>query len=171
MLSGLILTGVTAAGWMDYRSNRIPNWLVLCFALSGVIFHVLTGGWSGLGLSLGGLGLGLAVLFPLFAIRAMGAGDVKLLAALGAAVTYKHVLIILLVAAAIAGIMALMTVWRGSLLQVLFNVKAMVFATLSGDRETVREFSIDSEHSVGIPFGVSLALASWVFVIFNWSRI
>jgi prepilin peptidase CpaA len=68
----------------DLRTRRIPNVLTLSAAGGAVLFHAVTGGWSAVGWSLAGLFVGALLFFPMFALRGMGAGDVKLLAALGA---------------------------------------------------------------------------------------
>lgn len=68
----------------DLRTRRIPNVLTLSAAGAAVLFHAATGGWSAVGWSLAGLFVGALLFFPMFALRGMGAGDVKLLAALGA---------------------------------------------------------------------------------------
>lgn len=67
----------------DLRARRIPNLLTFPAALAGLAWHA-AGGFSALGWALGGLAVGLLLFFPLFLLRGMGAGDVKLLAALGA---------------------------------------------------------------------------------------
>jgi prepilin peptidase CpaA len=84
---------VTIATFTDLRGRRIPNWLVFPFMLAGVVFspwrydwqasaHGF--GWHGLGQSMAGLGLGLLVYGVMFFMGGMGAGDVKLCAAIGA---------------------------------------------------------------------------------------
>src|SRR4051812_28866469 len=82
-----ILLGIlvlVAAGY-DIRYRRIPNWLVLAGIVTGFAWNV-SSGWSGLGHAAAGFGLGFALYFPLYLLRARGAGDVKLLAAVGAIV-------------------------------------------------------------------------------------
>src|SRR5688500_5016350 len=68
----------------DVRTRRIPNLLTFGTAAAGVVMHGATGGWDGLQLAAGGWLLGAALFFPFFLLGGMGAGDVKLLAALGA---------------------------------------------------------------------------------------
>jgi prepilin peptidase CpaA len=106
----------------DLRSRRIPNWLTGAGLLLGLLANVYSGGlWGGLPgalsgamSSLAGVLLGLALLLPLYVIRvagsgrAMGAGDVKLLAALGAIVG-PHVVLSVAVYSAVAG--ALQALW------------------------------------------------------------
>ena len=68
----------------DLRTRRIPNVLTFSAAAAAVVFHGVTAGLTGVGHSLSGLAVGLVIFLPLFALRGLGGGDVKLLAALGA---------------------------------------------------------------------------------------
>jgi prepilin peptidase CpaA len=70
--------------WGDARTRRIPNYLTLAAALSGLGFQFGAHGWPGLGQGLLGLCVGFALLIGFFLKGGMGAGDVKALAALGA---------------------------------------------------------------------------------------
>ena len=70
--------------YFDLRERRIPNALVLPCAAVGMVLQTVMPGAAGLSASLLGFIFGLAVLLPLFAFGKFGAGDVKLLAALGA---------------------------------------------------------------------------------------
>jgi prepilin peptidase CpaA len=84
---------LVVATFTDLRSRRIPNWLVFPFLLAGILVSPwrpdwnpshLGFGWHGFGQSFGGLGLGFLVFGFLFFFGGMGAGDVKLFAAIGA---------------------------------------------------------------------------------------
>src|SRR5262245_35930403 len=66
------------------RTRRIPNALTFLAMVGALLFHGVTGGVTALGWSLAGCFLGLALFLPMFVLRGMGAGDVKLLAAIGA---------------------------------------------------------------------------------------
>src|SRR6266704_5767563 len=72
------------AGWMDWRYRRIPNWLTVPGLLAGIAVNAAAGGWSGAKASLLGAGLGLLILLPFVLIKALGAGDWKLIGAIGA---------------------------------------------------------------------------------------
>ena len=72
------------AAIIDGRSLRVPNWLTFHFLVGGLLFAFWKGGSSVLMTSLMGAGVGLMCLLPLYAIGGMGAGDVKLMAGLGA---------------------------------------------------------------------------------------
>lgn len=73
-----------AAGYTDFRHRKIPNWLAVTGLCSGLLGHVWTGGFPGMGRSLTGAGLGFGIMLLLYIFKAVGAGDVKLFAAIGA---------------------------------------------------------------------------------------
>jgi prepilin peptidase CpaA len=81
VLLGLVLA---IACTTDLRSRRIPNLLTFTTVLFGLWLNVVFYGFDGLRDSASGLGIALAMLFPLFLLRWMGAGDVKLMMAIGA---------------------------------------------------------------------------------------
>ena len=68
----------------DLRTRRIPNVLTFSAAAFALLFHLVTGGPSAAGWSVAGWFVGALLFFPMFALRGMGAGDLKLLAAVGA---------------------------------------------------------------------------------------
>ncbi|MGP0062643.1 MAG: prepilin peptidase [Isosphaeraceae bacterium] len=72
------------AAFIDGRSLRVPNWLTAHFVLGGWIYAYWSGGGSLLLWSIAGAAVGLISLMPLYAIGGMGAGDVKLMAGVGA---------------------------------------------------------------------------------------
>jgi prepilin peptidase CpaA len=80
----LVSAVLVEAAVIDGRALRVPNWLTVHLVLVGLAVSAWSGGWSGLGWSLAGAATGLAVLMPLYAIGGMGAGDVKLMAGIGA---------------------------------------------------------------------------------------
>jgi prepilin peptidase CpaA len=72
------------AAIIDGRSLRVPNWLTYHFVIAGLIHAYWRGGSPLLVASLAGAGVGLLCLLPLYSIGGMGAGDVKLMAGVGA---------------------------------------------------------------------------------------
>jgi prepilin peptidase CpaA len=77
----------------DTQAQRIPNWLTGAGALTGLVLQAMSGGMSAALVSLGGLALGIALLLPFYALRGMGAGDVKLMGAVGSFVGMKAVVL------------------------------------------------------------------------------
>ena len=74
------------AVYLDIRTSRIPNWLTFTGMGSGLLVHILLEGAQGTIFSLSGLGTGLILFFAFYFLGAMGAGDVKLMGAVGAMV-------------------------------------------------------------------------------------
>jgi prepilin peptidase CpaA len=106
----------------DLRTRRIPNMLTFSAAVGALGYHAF-GGWIGLAGSIGGLLLGLALFLPIYLLRGMGAGDVKLLAALGAWLGPASVAWVAIYAAIAGGIMAVaVALGAGYLRPMLANV-------------------------------------------------
>ena len=80
----IIAVGIAlaAAAW-DIATRRIPNVLTFGAALAALVVHTSVAGWPGAAMALAGWAAGIALFFPIFALGGMGAGDVKLLGALG----------------------------------------------------------------------------------------
>lgn len=78
-----VVIAVAAVAW-DLTTRRIPNELTFGAAVAALLVHGYFGGWTSTGTSLAGWLAGAALFFPFFALGGMGAGDVKLLAAVGA---------------------------------------------------------------------------------------
>jgi prepilin peptidase CpaA len=159
------------AGWLDWRSRRIPNWLtvsgfVLGLGINGVLF-----GWTGIKGGLEGAGIAIAVLIIPVILRGIGAGDLKLMIALGACLGPWRFLNVLLASIFIAGIMAIIEIVRRRRVKKTFSNLAVLiraFATFGmGARETI--VTLDDPGALRLPFGVAIALAMVLVVFANSS--
>jgi prepilin peptidase CpaA len=92
----------------DLRTRRVPNMLTLGAAAGALGFHLLVGGWAGLGWAAAGWLTGLALFLPFFALGGIGGGDVKLLAALGAWLGPGATVWLAIYAALAGGVLAVM---------------------------------------------------------------
>lgn len=101
------LTVAALAAAFDVRTRRIPNVLNFGAAGAALVYALASHGLAGFGVALGGWTLGVLLFFPIFALRGMGAGDVKLLAALGAWLGPWAVVSIALFASIAGGVLAL----------------------------------------------------------------
>ena len=79
-----LMTAMALAVRHDLKNHRIPNLLTMGTLAAGFMLAAWTQGLSGFGNALAGASIGLACLMPLYLVRGMGAGDVKLMAAAGA---------------------------------------------------------------------------------------
>jgi len=143
---------------MDWRYRRIPNWLTVPALLVGILGNTLASGWSGAKASLLGAGLGLALLLPFVLMRSLGAGDWKLVGALGAFLRPEPLITVLIGAILVAGIMAAgLIVYKRRVRQALRNV-GRILAGLFSLRLPGPDLSLDSPESLRIPFGVAVSL-------------
>ena len=107
ILDTVLVAILLYAVFTDLRVRRISNKLTYPTMLLGLIAGAAMGGWNGLGQSFQGLALGMGIMLIPFLLGAMGAGDVKLLAAIGAVKGPEFVLIAALYACVAGGILAL----------------------------------------------------------------
>jgi prepilin peptidase CpaA len=104
---------LVVAAVIDGVQLKVPNWLTYSLIISGWVYSLVAFGWSGLGWSLVGTAVGLALLLPAYAIGGMGAGDVKLLAGVGAWVHGTHTWYAFCAAAVVGALIAIGQVaWR-----------------------------------------------------------
>ena len=121
-LLAIAIVGMAACVW-DLRTQRIPNGLTLSAAVAALVFQAATAGWAGVGFSMSGWLAGTLVFFPFFVVRGMGAGDVKLLAAVGAWLGPTQVAIAALATSIAGGVIAIVVaLGYGYLRQALSNV-------------------------------------------------
>jgi prepilin peptidase CpaA len=161
--------GLTA-GWIDWRTRRIPNWLTVSGALLGIFIHTYQSGRMGFAMALQGIVLALVVLFPMVMLRAMGAGDWKLMASLGAILGPWMMLFVLLAAIFLSGIMAVVMVVRANKVKETFNnMFVLVQGFLAFGLRANPEISLDNPALLKLPFGVAVALGSVVcFAAARW---
>lgn len=112
---------VSIATVTDIWSRRIPNWLVLPFLLLGLTVSTVMHGWHGLGQSAAGMGLGLLIFGVFFWLGGMGAGDVKLCAAVGAWVGPQQLSIALILTALAGGVLVFVWAICGGFMGELFQ--------------------------------------------------
>ncbi len=160
---GLAVALALIAGWTDWRSRRIPNWLTVPGFLIGVSVNVIANGLAGLKVSLLGAGLGLLVLLPFVFLRSLGAGDWKLAGALGAFVGWQVLVDLLMGSVFVAGVMALgLVIYKGRFKETLRNIGRLLLSMFTL-RMPGTEVSLDNPQSLKVPYGVALALTTLLF--------
>src|SRR5262245_45845647 len=108
----VLIAVVAAAAVWDVRTRRIPNELIVAGALSGLVLHGARTGVEGVLISLEGGLFGFALFIVFFLVRGMGAGDVKLFAAVGALVGPQILPLVFVFTALIGGIAAAVVILR-----------------------------------------------------------
>lgn len=165
ILIGLLL----CAAWQDIRHYRIPNALVFSGAAIGVLLNtLLPQEMGGLGCltSLAGLGVGLAVLLPLYLLRALCAGDIKLMAMIGAFVGPANMLMITIYILVAGGVLAIgVVLWKGTLSKLMDNFKIMLLMRLAGSTSINLPTTETIDQSAGkLPYGVAIAAGTLVYL-------
>jgi prepilin peptidase CpaA len=162
---GLAVALALIAGYTDWRSRRIPNWLTVPGFVIGVSLNTLAGGGAGLKTSLLGAGLGLLLLLPFVLLRSLGAGDWKLAGALGAFVGWEALVDLLIGSVFVAGIMALvLVIYKRRFKETMRNIGRLL-ASLVTFHMPGPEVSLDNPQSLRVPYGVALSLTTVLFGI------
>jgi prepilin peptidase CpaA len=161
---------VTAA-MTDVRDRRIPNRLTYSAMIAGLALQIAIHGWHGMLLGLGG-GILFGGCFLIFHfIRAMGAGDVKLAAALGCIIGPAGSWQVMFATAVAGGALAILVmVFTGRVLQTLRSTLAVVgFHALHGLR-THPVVNLDNPTAVRLPYGLAFAAGTlyWAFFMRMW---
>lgn len=170
----ILVPGLLLASWIDYAQRRVPNWLnalliVLGFAVQGH-FHGASGLWAGLG----GLAVGFGVLIVPWLMHAMGAGDVKLMAAVGVWFGPWMTLISFALGAVIGGVIAVVMILAAGKLRSAWGNLGVILIKCSQPKLAFDEFG--STHSFGsssslLPYGVPLTIGSLIVLcgqVLNW---
>lgn len=158
----LLLIVLTAAV-SDIRSRSIPNWLTLGGIVAGLALNTYTTGLAGLKFSAIGFGVAALIFLPLFMIRFLGGGDVKLMAAVGACAGAANLFAIFIFDAIFGGIAALiLIIVRGRGKHTLRNIGQMIASLFKGKAPYTQneELEAGGEKSLGMPRAVTIAAAT-----------
>ena len=174
MTCAILVPGILLASWIDYTQRRVPNWLNALLIVLGFIaqghFHGVSGLWTGLG----GLGVGFGVLIIPWLMHAMGAGDVKLMAAIGVWFGPWMTLVSFALGALIGGVIALVMIAAGGKLRSAWANLGVIVIKCSHPKLAFDDFG--STHSFGssstlLPYGVPLTIGSLIVLsgqVFHW---
>jgi len=157
------------AVWHDVRSRRIPNWLVFGAAAAGVALNALPlplAGGLGMWPALGGWALGLALLMPMYAVKTLGAGDVKLMAAIGAFIGPQAVFGAMLASLLAGGVLALaVSAYHGTLVQMTSNSYHLMLSSLmrgvTGQRPDI---DAPAAPSGKLPYAIAIAAGTVLYL-------
>ena len=163
----ILLLLLSIAAWQDFRDYHIKNLLVLPGAVLGIFMNAILPEGLGIVGSLLGCGVGLLLLLPFYLLRVMAAGDVKLMAMVGAFLG-PHVMIdVLLYVFLAGGVLALGVAWcQGALKRLFYNTLTILFSF------TPKRMQLDSpSHMAGtknankLPYGVAIAAGTAIFLV------
>lgn len=147
----------------DIRTRRIPNALTFPAAVAGVIFHAASGGLPAAGWSLLGWLAGAALFFPIFALRGMGAGDVKLLAAVGAWLGPGQVVIAALLTSIAGGVMGLaVALGAGYLWTAILNLRLLLTHWRVAGVQPLPDMTLEGTRGPRLAYALPIAVGTTV---------
>ena len=169
----LIVVGVVTlmAACTDLWKFKVYNLLTLPSLVLGLLVSTVLGGWAGLGASLLGAGFGFAILVVFYALGGVGAGDVKLLTAVGAWLGpfwTVHVFIASALAAGVYAVVLILT--RGGVLAVAVEILAIRQAIFEPsklgrpDADIAAEVSRSDRRRRLVPFAAMICVGFFVMV-------
>lgn len=167
LYQGVAFAVVTVAVAWDLVTRRVPNVLTFGAALGALAIHGYMGGLSGLGFSLAGWLVGVAFFLPFFALGGMGAGDVKLLGAVGAWLGPVAAIWVALFAGIAGGVMGLVVAaFYGYLTKMFANLWCLVmYWRIEGSRP-VPELTLANHTgprlAYAVPVLAGLVLTLWL---------
>jgi len=162
----IVVAFAVVAAWVDFKEWRIPNRLVLAGIAVALASQIAINGWAGCGSAAAGFALGLALMLPFYAVGAMGAGDVKLMAMVGVGLGPLGVLSAAVLTFLIGGLLALaLAMANGTLVRMLSNVRAMLFGAFATVLIQRKAEVIAPAVSAGrLPYGIAIALGTLLHV-------
>jgi prepilin peptidase CpaA len=163
--NGVLIALLLVGAVIDVRTYRIPNWLTLPGTAFALIYSVIVPFSPAAGFlwSLGGLFLGVMVMLPMYVLRAMGAGDVKLMAMAGAFLGVDATLQAIVSTLITGGILALgFALYRGAAGRMLGNIRQLAMSTTVAILGGVcPSLQVTPAASVGkLPYGVSIGIGT-----------
>lgn len=156
---GVLAVLLLVAAWGDIKRHRIPNTLILTGLALAIACGAWRAGFAGLLSAGGGFALGLAIFLPFYLLRALGAGDVKLMAVVGAFVGPAGLIGAIFGTFLAGGLMALLLGWHAGVVgQMLKNIKAMLLGGFIDVRLKQMPIMDTNLQSVGkLPYAVAIA--------------
>jgi prepilin peptidase CpaA len=160
-----LVPGILWASWTDYKEHRVPNWLNAAIGATGFLAQAHFFGVSGVWVGLLGLLVGFATLIIPWLMHGMGAGDVKLMMAIGVWLGPWLTFVAFCVGAVVGGIIAVvMVLASGRLWHAYANLATIAHkvtnrSTLFSDFGSAKSFGSTSQL---LPYGVPLTIGTLI---------
>jgi len=159
----LVAVVLVIAAWIDGRELRVPNWITYPMVLAGLIYSTSVGGWGGLGDGIIGMSAGLLCLLPLYAVGGMGAGDVKLMAGVGAWLGWKVTVAAFCVSTIVGAVMAVFMALRRHSFQKHYDNFMMIlieWMQVRDPRKLAEIAAARKPQMLLLPYGIPICIGS-----------
>jgi prepilin peptidase CpaA len=158
-----------AGSVFDVKSRRIPNFITMPAFMFGLALHLALGGWRQL---LSSLAAGIicgAVFLVFYLAGGMGAGDVKLILAVGCIAGLSHVAYLLVLTALSGGVMAIVwAVARGQLQQTILNVGELASHHRQEGLQPHPDLNLKNTATLRLPYALAIAGGSILTLYFQY---
>ena len=159
LIGAAVLASV--GGVSDLRTARIPNWLTYSGLASALLLRAALLGWAGLKSGVEATLIAGALFFFLFVIGAMGGGDLKLMAAVGAWAGSEHVIPVLVATGLAGGLLAVVyMICGGAVRRSLWNVPELIRFRLISGFQPHPFLSVREAGTLRVPFGIAIAMGT-----------
>lgn len=168
VLKALLALIVVAAAMFDSRRRRVPNWLTLPGLLLGIALNTILFHREGLWSSLEGLSLAFLIYLPLYLLRGMGGGDVKLMAAVGAIAGPANWLRIFFLTLLFGAVAAIILMFVKRRVRRTFKNVWLILASLgTGQAPYAKnpELDVGTDQGVRLPHAVTIAGGALAFLV------
>jgi len=150
----------------DIRVRKIPNLLTFPAVIVALAFHTVTGGWKGFVFSGEGLALGIALFLIPYIMGGMGAGDAKLMGAIGAIIGPRGVFLACLFTAVAGGIYALMVFLLNiPYLKSFIQRSALTLKVFAFTNNFIPIPAGESEKKPRLCYGIAIAAGTFSYLI------
>ena len=158
LCDGLSLIIAVIGAVTDVRSRRIPNWLTGPALLFGLVLHIVFGGWSAmLAAALAAVIAG-GIFLVFYLAGGMGAGDVKLMAAVAALTGIHRLVSVLVTTALVGGLLGLIfAIYRRQFKSTLRNVGSLIAFHGASGLQPHPELNLGNTQTLRLPYGIAIA--------------
>ena len=167
IIPALAAAVAVCAAISDVKEQRIPNLLTYPALIAGLLLQGILHGWKGLLLGAGGCLLFGGVFLLFYLVRGMGAGDVKLAAALGAIVGFPATFQLMFLTALAGGALAIFfMVLSGRIVETLRNTLWVTGFHVQHGLQTHPTVNLDNPAAQRMPYGLAFAAGSLYWAVF-----
>ena len=170
LLSAALALAIAAAA-IDVEQRRIPNWLTYPGIIMGILLRGLLLGWEGAASALAGCVLAGGIFVLFYVVRAMGAGDVKLVAAIGSWLGPRDAVVMLLATAICGGVLAIgYAMYRQRVRATFANVGAALQFHVAAGLQAHPELNLDNPVALRMPYGLAIAAGTLYVFLSTWCK-
>lgn len=161
----LLLSILSISAIIDFRAQKIPNLITLPAVIIALLYHFFTNGIDGLTFSALGLATGIGLLIIPYMLGGMGAGDAKLMGAVGAILGSKSVFTAFLLAALVGGIYAVILImlnrkqFKGFFKKQLITLQLFILT-----RKFIPDPVEENNKKPKLCYGVAIALGTYIYM-------